>query len=178
MHIYVFLQHTCTVHCTVFSFLKILRFPIRSKLWETCQKRKFKDLKNTFKLVKNIDIIPLIHNWPDRFKIKQNPAISKHYKTRGVYPFNQWNYFQRGYIDKRRSGDFSRQTRMFTFRSLFASKNIIVNIMKFTELIITTAKTIHYYQIRRRLVLNEYYKIIHYRRIEKADIFTPQRQAT
>ena len=47
-----------------------------------------------------------------------NIAISKHfYKTRGVFSFNQWNYFQRGCIDKRRSSDCSIQTRLYIFRS-------------------------------------------------------------
>ena len=32
-------------------------------------------------------------------------------------PRNQWNYFQCSCIDKRRSGDISLQTRLYTFRS-------------------------------------------------------------
>ena len=36
--------------------------------------------------------------------------IKAFYKTHGVYSYNQWNYFQRGCMDKWQSGDFSMQT--------------------------------------------------------------------
>ena len=52
----------------------------KSKLWETCQKRKFKALKNTFKPAKFCYFY-----WPDCFKIKQNTAISKHFTQSIVY---------------------------------------------------------------------------------------------
>ena len=43
--------------------------------------------------------------------MKQNTAISKHFgKTHGVYSYKQCNYFQRGCMDKWRSGEFSIQT--------------------------------------------------------------------
>ena len=32
------------------------------------------------------------------------------YKTHGIYSYNQWNYFQRGCMDKWRSDDFLIQT--------------------------------------------------------------------
>ena len=97
----------------------------KSKLQETCQKRKLKALKNKFQTVKILYLF-LFHNWPDRFKmnkILQYQSILQN--PRSIYSYIQWNYFQRGCIDKRRTGDFPIQTRLYTFRS-FASKNFCV----------------------------------------------------
>ena len=43
------------------------------------------------------------------------------YKIHGVYSNNQWNYFQRGCMDKWRSGDFTIQTWCIPLEA-FASK--------------------------------------------------------
>ena len=42
-----------------------------------------------------------------------------------VYSYNQWNYFQRGCMDKWWSSDFSIQTRCIPFEA-FASKNNLI----------------------------------------------------
>ena len=93
------------------------KFMLQSKLRETCQKWKFKVLKNKFTNIKNIVIF--IYNWQDRFKMNKIKYcnIKAFYKTRGEFSYHQWNYLQRGYIDIRRSGDISIQIRLYTFRS-------------------------------------------------------------
>ena len=75
---------------------------------ERRQKRKFKALKNSFKIVKSI-VIFFVWFTTDGTDSKWTKYcnIKAFYKTRGVYSYNQRNYFQRGCIDKRRSGDFS-----------------------------------------------------------------------
>ena len=47
----------------------------KSKPCETCQKRKFKALKNKLTTVN----FSLIHNWPDWLEKQQHTAISKHF---------------------------------------------------------------------------------------------------
>ena len=119
------------VYCTLDEGLKnkagtpkyILHKFNKSKLWETCQKRKFKALKNTFKPVKycyfffDSQLTGLIQNKTKYCNIKV------FYKTQGVYSYNYWNYFQQAYMDKWRSGDFSIQTcciplEAFTFKNI------------------------------------------------------------
>ena len=82
----------------------------KSMLWETCQKQKFKALKITFKPVKIL--LFLLCFTTDRADSKWTKYcnIKSFYKIRGVYSYNQWNYFQRRCMDKWRSGDFSLQT--------------------------------------------------------------------
>ena len=46
---------------------------------------------------------------------------SQHFTKPSVYSQNQWNYFQHGYTDKWRSGDFSIQTWCIPLEA-FASK--------------------------------------------------------
>ena len=51
--------------------------------------------------------------------MKKNTAISKHFTKPAEYIHTTTGtIFQRGCIDKRRSSDFSIQTRLFTFRNL------------------------------------------------------------
>ena len=79
------------------------------------QKRKFKALKNIFTTVKNIVLCFFDLQLTGQIQNEQN--IKAFYKIRGVYLYDQWNYFQRGCIDQWRSSDFSIQTRLYTFRS-------------------------------------------------------------
>ena len=71
---------------------------------------------------------------------KQNTAFIKAFlffsffflKNHGVYSYNQWNYFQRGCMDKWRSGDFSMQTWCISLEALeaFASENCWIHIFR------------------------------------------------
>ena len=79
-------------------------------------------MKNKFSIVK----ICFIFLW---FTFNQTDSkwtkycnIKAFNKTHGVYSYNQWNYFQRRCMDKRRSGDFSIQTWCIPF----ASKNLFI----------------------------------------------------
>ena len=83
---------------------------IQSKLWDTCQKWKFKALKYKFKFGRTDS------------KWTKYCIIKAFYKSPGVFSFNQWNYFQRGCIDQWQSGDFSIQTLCMLLEA-FASKN-------------------------------------------------------
>ena len=94
---------------------------MKSKLWETCQKRKFKAMEK----YKTVQIL-LFFLWftVDRTDSKwPKYNIKAFYKTRGLYSYNQWNYLQRGCMDKWRSGDFSLQTCCIPLEA-FASKMI------------------------------------------------------
>ena len=74
----------------------------------TCQKRKFKALKNNFTTVNmllffffDLQLTGLIQN-------EQNTAKSKHFTKPAEYiRTTSGTFFQRGCIDKRRSGDFA-----------------------------------------------------------------------
>ena len=72
---------------------------LKSKLQETCQKRKLKALKNTLK--------PLKYCY---FFFDSQLTVLIQNKTKTKYCNNQWNYFQRGCMDKWRSADFLIQT--------------------------------------------------------------------
>ena len=94
---------------------------LKSKLWETCQKRKFKVLKNT---------ISLIHNWPDLLKmnkILQYQSILKTPWSLLVQPVELFSARIYGQV----AGQviFSIQTRCIPLEA-FASKN---RLEKFNE---------------------------------------------
>ena len=91
-------------------------------LWETCQKRKFKPLINTFKTVKILSFFSLFTIGRTDSKWTKYCNFKAFCKFRKVYSHNQWNYFQRGCMDKWRSGDFSIQTWCIPLEA-FASKN-------------------------------------------------------
>ena len=96
-------------------------------------KRKFKALQTS----KNIIIFyfdsqltgqiqnknKILLNIKEFYKTDGVYNIKEFYKTDGVYSYNQWDYFQRGCMDKWRSGDFSIQTSFIPLE-VFASKII------------------------------------------------------
>ena len=72
-------------------------------------KTKFTTVKNT--IIFFFTIEQTDSKWTKYCNIK---AL---YKTHGVYLYKKSNYFQCGCINKWRSGDFSIETRLYTFRS-------------------------------------------------------------
>ena len=88
------------------------RYDYKWKLWQTCQKRKFKD--------KPVKIYYFFFD-SQLTGLIQNKTKYCNIKTHGVYSNSRWNYFQRGCMDKRRSVDFPIQTWCIPLQA-FASK--------------------------------------------------------
>ena len=111
----------CLIHVYVYICKKSGTKPLINQSSERpVRSESLKLWKNKFTTVKNI-VVFFLWFLTDSEWTKYCNMKSIFYKTRGVYKCNQWNYFQRGCMDKWRSGDFSIQTWCIILEA-FASK--------------------------------------------------------